>query len=479
MADSAIPLFAVMGETGAGKSAFINSVIGEHVAPVGHELESCTTKVEQYLYTLPDGRKIGLVDVPGFNDYTSTGGAKSSLEILRMIAGYLNPNPEDGQEGRTFSGIAYLHTITGTRIGKMGRRDMKIFKELCGKESMKNVVVVTTFWDQLSDSNPGVEHEANLMKEEGLLQELKQGGAKFVRWGHYNDHTPFPSDPAFQTPRQVINHLLSLEPVLSQFQTELAAGKTVEQTSAGLVSRQEFEDLKHDYRQSITAVQTDIKALRTSILTPLDLENAQKTFQEEIKSATEDTRTRLADALKAQIETTLVGERHRTISTLAEWKEEQQLVTSSQLGTLNSNLETVKTRIEELMKEHEAFRQSQTIIEMVSARTDKERIALELEAFRSKYQNLDDSHRILQEERDALRVNHRTLKDEMEKLRQAFEQQNNKIQALQLQNAVVEVVPKTPKVPSLLSASLSGLGLAFVPLVLFPLARRSLAGFGS
>ena len=38
---NSIPMIVVMGVTGAGKSYFINSLVGKEVARTGHSLDSC------------------------------------------------------------------------------------------------------------------------------------------------------------------------------------------------------------------------------------------------------------------------------------------------------------------------------------------------------------------------------------------------------------------------------------------------------
>lgn len=64
----------------------INRIAGKDVATVGHELQSCTASIQHVIVPHPtdEGRRIILVDTPGFDD-TNVGDA----EILRLIALWL------------------------------------------------------------------------------------------------------------------------------------------------------------------------------------------------------------------------------------------------------------------------------------------------------------------------------------------------------------------------------------------------------
>jgi predicted GTPase len=72
-----------MGATGSGKSAFINLASGSKLH-VGESLESCTDQVNATAPFQFEGRRVVLVDTPGFDDTT-----KSDTDILLMISKYL------------------------------------------------------------------------------------------------------------------------------------------------------------------------------------------------------------------------------------------------------------------------------------------------------------------------------------------------------------------------------------------------------
>ncbi|PPQ89613.1 hypothetical protein CVT25_012490 [Psilocybe cyanescens] len=84
----------VMGATGAGKSTFINQVLGREIRTVGHTIDSCTSKISmehvdpsklpRTRLNLFTGRKVYLVDTQGFDDTFKDDG-----DILQKITKWL------------------------------------------------------------------------------------------------------------------------------------------------------------------------------------------------------------------------------------------------------------------------------------------------------------------------------------------------------------------------------------------------------
>ncbi|KAG8942194.1 hypothetical protein FRC03_003535, partial [Tulasnella sp. 419] len=129
---------AVMGATGAGKTTFINTTSGSNLT-IGHGLESETKDVALATFH-HRGYRIFLIDTPGFDDTHN-----SDTAILKTIAGWLELAHRGGKR---LNGLLYLHRITDIRVSGMSHRNMKLFNKLCGKESMKNVVLCTTMWNK-------------------------------------------------------------------------------------------------------------------------------------------------------------------------------------------------------------------------------------------------------------------------------------------------------------------------------------------
>lgn len=137
-------IIAVMGPTGAGKSTLIDRAVGRPDVGAGHDLMSYTKEMCPVRYPHSDGiRNIVLVDSPGFDDTFMT-----DAQILRQIARWLNATY---QKNIKLSGVLYLHRISDNRVSGTPLRNYSMFKELCGKENFKNVVLVTTMWDEVTE----------------------------------------------------------------------------------------------------------------------------------------------------------------------------------------------------------------------------------------------------------------------------------------------------------------------------------------
>ncbi|KAH6911939.1 hypothetical protein BKA70DRAFT_820989 [Coprinopsis sp. MPI-PUGE-AT-0042] len=173
-----------------------------------------------------------------------------------------------------------MHNINASTLDwRTQRRSMALFKKLCGTESMQDVVVVTSFWDKLTSVSEGAQKEGYLQTDDGFLKELYVGGARFVRSGHFPPGEQ-PQDPSFLTPKQVVDHLLSLNPVFVAMQEEMARGAAIAKTDAGFSLLEEFEQLKHK-------TQVVLEAMRERLVFIWRAEDDSKTRREDLKREAE------------------------------------------------------------------------------------------------------------------------------------------------------------------------------------------------
>ncbi|KAI6024298.1 hypothetical protein EDC04DRAFT_283093 [Pisolithus marmoratus] len=133
-----------MGLTGVGKSTFIDRAVGRPDVGVGHNLMSYTKEMRPILYPHSDGiHNIVLVDTPSFDDTFMT-----DTQILRQIAHWLN---EIYQKNIKLSGVLYLHRISDHMMSGTSLRTLNLCKGLCGEENFKDVILVTTVWDEVTE----------------------------------------------------------------------------------------------------------------------------------------------------------------------------------------------------------------------------------------------------------------------------------------------------------------------------------------
>ncbi|RXW18524.1 hypothetical protein EST38_g7336 [Candolleomyces aberdarensis] len=181
---------------------FINSVCGSDETLVSDGPLRCTREVKAFAYKRPDGIKVILVDTPGFGDGKEED-FKTDEEIFKMIAEF------PGTLGRGgFSGVILLQSISG-ETQKPG--SVKMIQRLCGSETMENVVVVTTRWDEFCcDTERAADPEQRLVESDQLWHDLHGARVPFFRTGFFGDKA-LPKDHRYQRPRAVVESLLGLE----------------------------------------------------------------------------------------------------------------------------------------------------------------------------------------------------------------------------------------------------------------------------
>ena len=117
-------------------------------------MKSCTT--ELCVETIDIGNhRLNLVDTPGFGDTIETDFAilskiatwlKDSYVVLEANKLYKLIGYHSYKQGAKLGGVIYLHDITAPRFDGPARRNLKIFRDLCGKDSLDHVVLGTTKW---------------------------------------------------------------------------------------------------------------------------------------------------------------------------------------------------------------------------------------------------------------------------------------------------------------------------------------------
>jgi hypothetical protein len=178
---------------------------------------------------MPDGRKVVLIDTPGFDDDN-----RSDVQILEDIAkwmaeqGYLRTHQLDG--------IILLHPITVHRVGGTERKRTKLLQTILGENAYKRIIIATTMWEQL---NSDVDMKERLDgREKDLWHELVSRGARIRQ--HANN-----CESAHKIIQEIINRSErygKLEPLL---QVELSRNPLLVETTAGrTVKDQLMVDIK-------------------------------------------------------------------------------------------------------------------------------------------------------------------------------------------------------------------------------------------
>ncbi|KAF5388966.1 hypothetical protein D9757_005041 [Collybiopsis confluens] len=311
--DDDVVVVAVMGNTGSGKSSFIQLLSGNASVKTSDSLHSETIDVQCVDFVDEEtGRNVILVDTPGFDD--SRDGI-TDTDILKRITNFLL---QEYDNKRKLNGIIYIHSIASTRFGGQSVRNLTMFKNLCGAETYKNVVILTTFWDDKSSRRLGESREAEL--KTNFCLKLAQGGAAFMRHNRTKSSA-----------QQVLRHILNLAPTDVQITKEIRVeGKALQDTAAGAVQKVNVDALIAKQKAEVAELHEEIKTMKEAN-DEIRSELAKQKAEMQIKiDRLEKERTELFDGLASErkarkvLDDTIQQERNDRIKQEQDWKNRSQ-----------------------------------------------------------------------------------------------------------------------------------------------------------
>ncbi|KAH8799269.1 P-loop containing nucleoside triphosphate hydrolase protein [Flagelloscypha sp. PMI_526] len=228
-----------MGATGTGKSTFINLVSGSNLR-IGTGLHSCTAEVQVGNSFELDGRSVTLIDTPGFDDTKM-----SELEILKLISDYLAQSYIDGTK---LAGVIYLHKISDDRVGGNALRNFSMFRQLCGDTTLKNVVIVTNKWGEVTKQIGEARHY-ELANDNDFFKPVLDKGALML-----------PHFDTIESARGILRRILNNQPQALQIQRELVdEHKDISQTAAGENVSRQLEELTRKHEEQIRRLKEDME----------------------------------------------------------------------------------------------------------------------------------------------------------------------------------------------------------------------------
>ncbi|KIL67656.1 hypothetical protein M378DRAFT_159485 [Amanita muscaria Koide BX008] len=226
-----------MGLTGTGKTSFVNVASGSSLV-VGGDLQSSTSQIQLSSPFLLNDRNVTLIDTPGFDDTQ-----RSDTEILNSIARHL---ASTYQTGTKLSGILYFHRISDFRMSGISTKNFRMFRELCGDNSLKNVVIVTNMWGEVAHQL-GEAREAELASKDFFFKPVLAKGARMMR--HNNTH---------QSAKEILQSVMENVPEAMRIQEELVdERKTISQTAAAAEAERELREQQERHKQEMLRIQRE------------------------------------------------------------------------------------------------------------------------------------------------------------------------------------------------------------------------------
>ena len=205
-----------------------------------------------------DGQTISFIDTPGFDDTNL-----SDTNILNMIAAYLSCSYVCSfhvtfdfsgywtrhEHGKNLSGVIYLHRILDNRVGGISARSFRIFRKLCGEDSLRSVVIATTMWDQ-AEMSIGEGREQELASQDAFFKPALEKGARLAR--HNN---------TLESAQAIIRSIIQQSPssVTLQIQEELGRGLCISETQAGKELGQELNEQMERHREEMRCLIGEIQ----------------------------------------------------------------------------------------------------------------------------------------------------------------------------------------------------------------------------
>ena len=144
------------------------------------------------------------------------------------------------------AGVIYIHRISDVRFTGIAGRNFKMFRELCGDSTLKNVSVVTNMWGEVS-AGVGEARERELATN--FFKSTLEKGAHLTR--HHN---------TAQSAHDIIRRIMKNQPIVLQIQRELVdEHKDIVDTAAGEAVNKELNEQIRRHRAELKSVEEDLK----------------------------------------------------------------------------------------------------------------------------------------------------------------------------------------------------------------------------
>lgn len=246
--------FLVMGMTGSGKSSFVARCTGKDVR-ISHGLYSCTDSIDVFDF-MWNGRRIYLVDTPGFNDTN-----RSDIDTLMILATYLGASYANGVR---IHGLIMLHPISDNRMSGSSLRNIEMMKAICGFTFYDNLVIATTMWPDTpsqAEITTLENREAELLCDDKFFGAVVAQRANVFRHNERGRRNPFEETASAQ---RIVAYLIRQSdthaPEVLQLQREMVGqGKTIGETAAGIAVTGDLYKVRQAHERQLRELEAEMK----------------------------------------------------------------------------------------------------------------------------------------------------------------------------------------------------------------------------
>jgi len=207
-----------------------------------------TTSAKLFSLQWRDGRRIWLLDTPGWDDTN-----RDDANLLKEIASTLVQLSIQVE----LVGIIYLHPIVDVRMHGAAQRNLTLLRCICGEDAVKCIALVTTMWEVNTAMRAQyINRELDLLSIDKWWKRMRDQGT-----------THFRHEGTESSAKNIIDNVLMQHanhgPFTLQIQKEmLEEGRSLEETTAGrevykdlnelrVQLQKQKEELEHEYKQAI------------------------------------------------------------------------------------------------------------------------------------------------------------------------------------------------------------------------------------
>jgi len=130
-------------------------------------------------------------------------------------------------------------------MGGAAKKNLRVFREICGDKNLGHVRIVTTNWNQADEKQKNARQDA-LAK--GAFEPLIKEGAELCR-----------HDKGIESAQLIISQLIHQTPVKMKIHEELNEGRTLGDTSAGAMIIEEMKELKEKHDKEVEGLKKEME----------------------------------------------------------------------------------------------------------------------------------------------------------------------------------------------------------------------------